>query len=83
VKTINSRLGAGYLSLRFEGNQRWSIMGTERAEWMEFEFMNAKHFKVTKFLRCASSVICSFRSNGVDMEGDIRNAFKILAQGAA
>jgi hypothetical protein len=81
VNVINKRVGLEYMSLCYEGNRRWSMMGSVRAEWMEFEYVSAKHFKVTKFLRGSSSVICSFRHHGADMEGDIRNAFKIIAQG--
>ena len=81
VHVINKRMGPEYMSLCYEGDKRWSVMGSLRAEWLEFEYISAKHFKVTKLLRGSSSVICSFRHHGADMEGDIRNAFKIIAQG--
>lgn len=81
VLLINKRLGPSYMTLCYEGDRRWSMMGSTCAEWLEFEYVSAKHFKVTKLLRGSSSVICSFRNGGADMDSDIRNAFKILAQG--
>jgi len=81
VFIFNKRLGQGYMTLCYEGERRWTMMGSMGAEWLEFEYLNAKQFKVSKLLRERSYIICSFRNGGNDMESDIRNAFKILAQG--
>jgi hypothetical protein len=80
VLHINRRMGMDYMTLRFEGNRRWSMMGSQRPYWFEFEYVSVKHFKVTRLLCDPSAVICSFRKGGVDMERDIHNAFNILAQ---
>ena len=79
VKRINSILGPDYMSVQYEGQNKWTLMGSERAEWIEFNLISHKTFKVTKFLRGACFVKCSFRSNGQDMEADISNTFRMMA----
>lgn len=66
------------VTLRYEGDRRWSMMGGVRLDWLEFEYLSCRHFKVTRLLRDASAVNCSFRNGGANMEEDIWNAFRIF-----
>ena len=79
VKRINSILGPAYMSLQYEGQHRWTLLGSERAEWIEFRLINQKTFRVTKFLRGACIVKCCFKGSGRDMETDISGAFRMMA----
>jgi hypothetical protein len=79
VRRINSILGPSYMSLQYEGQHKWTLMGSERAEWIEFVIVGRKTFKVTKFLRGVCCVKSSFRSDVLDMETDISSAFRMMA----
>jgi hypothetical protein len=70
--------GADRVTLRYEGDRRWSMMGSVCLEWLEFEYLGPRQFKVTRLLRDASAVNCSFRNRGANMEEDIWNACRIF-----
>lgn len=70
--------GADRVTLRYEGDRQWSMMGSTCLEWLEFEYLGPRQFRVTRLLRDASAVNCSFRNRGANMEEDIWNACRIF-----
>ena len=81
AEQLNMQFGED-ISVRYEGGLRWSMLGTVRCEWLEFELLTAKSFLVSKNLRGSMTAKFQIRKQGKDgreLELDIRNAIAAIA----
>lgn len=79
VRRINAMFGFGYASVKYEGSRRWSVMGTARAEWLEFEVLDGRAFRITKQLS-GKSLRCGLRRGCRNIDVDIHNAIYALSK---
>ena len=80
VKLINRNHGWEYMTLRYEGQCRWTIMGHHPSDWMQFEYVDANRFRITQLISGPVWCLRSFRSGGVDMYSDIRDAMRFYGR---
>ena len=80
VNFINRRRGWEYMTLRYEGQWRWTMMGHHPSDWMQFEYVDAMRFIITRLLPLQPGCLRSFRCGGIDMYGDIRDALRFYGQ---
>lgn len=78
IENVNTNiLGRKYFTVQREAVNRWSIMGSERAEWLEFEYLGPRTFQLTRHLHSPCCMKTDFRSR-VPMEDDVLNSFRML-----
>ena len=71
ARQINTRMGYAYVSVCYEGRQRWSLFGSNHANFLEFQILrsspaaktHARHLRVTRHLMGASFVQCSIHGD--------------------
>jgi hypothetical protein len=86
ARQINSRMGYTYVTVRFEGKRRWSLMGSKNSDYMEFQITggpksHTKSLKVTKHLLGASCVQCAIRGDSVEgLMVDLKRAMRTISE---
>ena len=80
VNFINRRRKWEYMTLRYEGHWRWTMMGHHPSDWMQFEYLDTGRFIITRLLPKQPGCLRSFRNGGIDMYSDIRDALRFYGQ---
>ena len=80
VKLVNRRHGWEYMTLRYEGQCRWTIMGHHPSDWLQFEYLDASRFRITRLISGQPGCLRSFRSGGIDMYSDVRDALRFYGR---
>jgi len=86
---INHRVGHAYVSIRYEGSRRWSLLGSENADYMDFCILTLRGeppvhaLRVIRRLLGASYVQCNLHGSDMDaLRKDLRSAMRTISDRA-
>jgi hypothetical protein len=80
VKLVNRQHSWEYITLLYEGNCSWTIMGHHPSDWMQFDYVDANRFRITRLIPGQPGCLCSLRSGGIDMYNYIRDALRFYGR---
>ncbi len=66
-----------YFSVQREAHDRWSVMGLDNADWLEFQYLGPKGFQLSRQLNRPCCMTTDFHLRG-RMEDDVLSCFNML-----